>query len=255
MSDSDPLSEMNFCFVLRNVKGSYIIQLFVPSVTWRRSKSFFSIYQQTSKGLCVRLTEYVKTVVALEKAIIIRVRETQRDRLKDSERERRKYISVLETVREFIYVMPGSSWFMLVQSSFLIYLSDETRWPSIPTSHVGASKTKKPVYKYTCCDTPWWRVVVFHCCVIQTHLVVPSETLSSGTVLSAKKHVALPECGPYCLTLNHISHLGHIKSNQTWTWKTAGWHSVQIQSHFWPNSSIPPSMAQAKNRSQCSCWV
>lgn len=135
MSDSDPLSEMNFCFVLRNVKGSYIIQLFVPSVTWRRSKSFFSIYQQTSKGLCVRLTEYVKLWVALDESDHHSCERNTKGQIEGHERERRKYISVLETVREFIYVMPGSSWFMLVQSSFLIYLSDETRM----TKHTNIS--------------------------------------------------------------------------------------------------------------------
>ncbi len=130
---------------------------------------------------------------------------------------------LLETVREFIYVMPGSSWFMLVQSSWSSktkWLSDETGWPSIRTSHVEASKTKNPVHKYTYCGTSWWRVVVFHCCVIQTHLVVPlwkmSKSFSPETPFLrnsslSQKNVALSKCGLCCLTLNPISHLCHIK--------------------------------------------
>jgi len=54
MSDSDPLHEMNFCFVLlKNVKGSYIIQLFVPTVTWRRSSRFFSPFTRRLQSACV----------------------------------------------------------------------------------------------------------------------------------------------------------------------------------------------------------
>lgn len=62
MSDSDPLSEMNFCFVLRSVKGSYIIQLFVPSVTWRRSKSFLLHLPADFKRLVCVWQRICKTV-------------------------------------------------------------------------------------------------------------------------------------------------------------------------------------------------
>ncbi len=62
------------------------------------------------------------------KVIIIHVRETQRDRLKDSEWERRKYVSIRDS--EGVYLCDAcSSWFMLVQSSWSSKtkcLSDET---------------------------------------------------------------------------------------------------------------------------------
>lgn len=114
MSDSDPLSEMNFCFVLRNVKGSYIIQLFVPSVTWRRSKSFFSIYQQTSKVLCVRLAEYVKLWVALDESDH---HSCERNTKGQIEGQRAGKEEVCFCIRDSERVYLCDAWFKLVYAS------------------------------------------------------------------------------------------------------------------------------------------
>lgn len=61
---------MKFCFVLSNARGSYIIQLFVPSVTWRRSESFFPPFTSRlqSAWVCVLDREYVKLWVALDES-------------------------------------------------------------------------------------------------------------------------------------------------------------------------------------------